>query len=182
VTESKPRWSIWISFPSTIAGATLAGGLIVPPALAAKPKKKVRKKAEVTPPEDLMRAHGVLDRLLLPYVPGKCSNFALCILVDRLIATLAVSVSIGPSAAPVTEGVVLPLDPGVRHARECAMPEYRVYIVGSDSHFLDAVELTCDDDEAAIKQAATLVDGHDIELRQLHRQIIKINRKQKSQS
>ena len=54
------------------------------------------------------------------------------------------------------------------------MPEYRVYIVGSDGHFLDAVELTCDDDEAAIKQAATLVDGHDIELRQLHRQINKI--------
>jgi hypothetical protein len=62
------------------------------------------------------------------------------------------------------------------------MPEYRAYIVGSDGHFLDAVELTCDDDEAAIKQAATLVDGHDIELRQLHRQIIKFNRKQKSQS
>jgi hypothetical protein len=40
-------------------------------------QEKSPKKAEVTPPEDLMRAHGVLDRLLLPYVPGKCSNFAL---------------------------------------------------------------------------------------------------------
>ena len=55
------------------------------------------------------------------------------------------------------------------------MPEYRAYIIGSDGHFLDAVDLTCDDDEAAIKQAATLVDGHNIELWQLGRQIIKCN-------
>jgi hypothetical protein len=61
--------------------------------------------------------------------------------------------------------------------------EYRqAYIVGSDGHFLDAVELTCDDDEAAIKEAATLVDGHDIELWQLERQIKKFNHKEKPQS
>ena len=62
------------------------------------------------------------------------------------------------------------------------MPEYRAYIIGSDGHFLDAAELTCDDDEAAIKEAATLVDGHDIELWQLERQIKKFNHKEKPQS
>jgi hypothetical protein len=62
------------------------------------------------------------------------------------------------------------------------MPEYRAYILGSDGHFLDAVELTCHDDEAAIKQAATLVDGHNIELWQLDRQIIKCNHTRKNHS
>jgi hypothetical protein len=62
------------------------------------------------------------------------------------------------------------------------MPEYRAYIVGSDGHFLEAVELICDDDEAAIKQAETLVDGHDIELWQLDRRIKKFDHKEKLQS
>src|SRR5262252_1974940 len=43
-----------------------AAGLILPfgPATAAQ---HVEKEPEVTPPEDLMREHGVLDRLLLVY-------------------------------------------------------------------------------------------------------------------
>jgi hypothetical protein len=55
-------------------GAALAGlaatGLILPavPSLADKHKKGARDEdAEVTPPEDLMREHGVLDRVLLIY-------------------------------------------------------------------------------------------------------------------
>src|SRR6266576_2608424 len=54
------------------AGVAMARGLILPPALAAKDKKKSAEKdeAEVTPPEDLMREHGVLDRLLLVYEAG----------------------------------------------------------------------------------------------------------------
>jgi hemerythrin-like domain-containing protein len=52
---------------AAIVGTTFAGGLIVPPALAAKAKKI---ESEVTPPEDLMREHGVLDRLLLVYEAG----------------------------------------------------------------------------------------------------------------
>jgi hypothetical protein len=49
----------------------LAGRLIVPSALAAKSKKKdSEKQAAITPPEDLMREHGVLDRLLLIYEAG----------------------------------------------------------------------------------------------------------------
>jgi hemerythrin-like domain-containing protein len=58
---------------AAIAGATFAGGLIVPSALAAKSKRKdseKEKEGEVTPPEDLMREHGVLDRLLLVYEAG----------------------------------------------------------------------------------------------------------------
>src|SRR5258707_8244678 len=56
---------------TAIAGAMLAGRLIVPSALAAKSKKKdSEKQAAITPPEDLMREHGVLDRLLLIYKAG----------------------------------------------------------------------------------------------------------------
>jgi hemerythrin-like domain-containing protein len=56
---------------AAVGGAAYAGGLIVPSAFAAKPRKKQsEKEAEVTPPEDLMREHGVLDRLLLVYEAG----------------------------------------------------------------------------------------------------------------
>jgi hemerythrin-like domain-containing protein len=56
---------------TAIAGASLAGGLIVPSALGAKSRKnESEKEAEVTPPEDLMREHGVLDRVLLIYEAG----------------------------------------------------------------------------------------------------------------
>jgi hemerythrin-like domain-containing protein len=59
---------------TAIAGLATAGNLIWPAALAAKNKgdKKGPEKdeAEVTPPEDLMREHGVLDRLLLVYEAG----------------------------------------------------------------------------------------------------------------
>jgi hemerythrin-like domain-containing protein len=56
---------------TAIAGAGLAGSLILPSALAAKPKKReAEKEGEVTPPEDLMREHGVLDRVLLIYEAG----------------------------------------------------------------------------------------------------------------
>lgn len=56
---------------AAILGTTFAGGLIVPSALAAKTKKtELDEKTEVTPPEDLMREHGVLDRILLVYEEG----------------------------------------------------------------------------------------------------------------
>ena len=51
------------------------------------------------------------------------------------------------------------------------MAEYRVYIVGDDGHFLRAVDIFCDDDEAAKDRAKQLVDGHDVELWQLDRKI-----------
>ena len=51
------------------------------------------------------------------------------------------------------------------------MAEYRVYIVGDDGHFLRAVDIFCDDDEAAKDRAKQLVDGHAVELWQLDRKI-----------
>jgi len=51
------------------------------------------------------------------------------------------------------------------------MPEYRAYIVGAEGHFIEAVGLVCEDDQAAIKQAQALVDGHDVELWQLDRHV-----------
>ena len=53
-------------------GAAVVGGLIVPEAFAAEHRGKKEREAEgrVTPPEDLMREHGVLDRVLLVYEAG----------------------------------------------------------------------------------------------------------------
>jgi hemerythrin-like domain-containing protein len=53
------------------AGLVVAGGLFVPAAgRAAEEPKSQAKESEVTPPEDLMREHGVLDRVLLIYEAG----------------------------------------------------------------------------------------------------------------
>jgi hemerythrin-like domain-containing protein len=53
-----------------MVSGVLASGLM--PAIAAKndKKKNAKKDGEVTPPEDLMREHGVLDRVLLIYEAG----------------------------------------------------------------------------------------------------------------
>jgi hemerythrin-like domain-containing protein len=54
------------------SGLVLVSGLIAPtigPAFAEE-KKSGEKETEVTPPEDLMREHGVLDRILLIYEAG----------------------------------------------------------------------------------------------------------------
>jgi hemerythrin-like domain-containing protein len=59
---------------TAIAGAAIAGSLVLPSALSAKGRSDKRgdekNESEVTPPEDLMREHGVLDRLLLVYEAG----------------------------------------------------------------------------------------------------------------
>ena len=59
------------------------------------------------------------------------------------------------------------------------MPEYRIYIIGSDGHFHSAVPLKCDDDAEAMKQAEQLVDGHDVELWQRDRKVAMFKRKPK---
>jgi hypothetical protein len=61
------------------------------------------------------------------------------------------------------------------------MPEYRVYIVGSDGHFFNSVELECADDDAAMEQAEQLVDGHDVELWQRDRKVATFEHKPKIQ-
>jgi hypothetical protein len=57
------------------------------------------------------------------------------------------------------------------------MAEYRAYIIGTDGHFLRAVEILCPDDAAAKEYAKQLVDGHDIELWQRDRKIAKFEHK-----
>jgi hypothetical protein len=57
------------------------------------------------------------------------------------------------------------------------MTHYRAYVIGQDGHFIKSVILDCVDDNAAIESAKQLVDGHDIELWQLDRQIAKFEPK-----
>jgi hypothetical protein len=56
------------------------------------------------------------------------------------------------------------------------MSHYRAYIIGQDGHFFKSIILDCADDHAAIESAKQLVDGHDVELWQLDRQIAKFER------
>ena len=51
------------------------------------------------------------------------------------------------------------------------MQEYRAYIMGPDGHVQSRVDLRCSDESEAIERAKQLVDGHDVELWQLDRQI-----------
>lgn len=53
----------------------------------------------------------------------------------------------------------------------CAMQHYRVYVLGEDDHFINAIDLSCADDIAAIESAKQLIDGHDLELWQRDRRI-----------
>ena len=54
---------------------------------------------------------------------------------------------------------------------EAEMQEYRAYIMGPDGHVQKRVDLRCNDEDEAIELAKQLVDGHDVELWQLDRQI-----------
>jgi hypothetical protein len=49
--------------------------------------------------------------------------------------------------------------------------EYRAYIMGADGHILNRIDLLCADDDEAKERAKQLVDGYDVELWQLGRQI-----------
>jgi len=44
------------------------------------------------------------------------------------------------------------------------MPDYRVYTIGRDGHFSDALDIVCADDQEAIEKARQAVDGRDVEL------------------
>lgn len=49
------------------------------------------------------------------------------------------------------------------------MKGYRAYILGEDGRVQNRVDPVCDDEAEAIRLAKQLVDGHDVELRQLGR-------------
>jgi hypothetical protein len=44
------------------------------------------------------------------------------------------------------------------------LPEYRAYLVGQDGHFVGCEPIVCGDDSEATEKAKRLVDGHDVEL------------------
>jgi hypothetical protein len=59
------------------------------------------------------------------------------------------------------------------------MGDYRVYVIGSDGHFIEAIQLNCQDDTAAIESAKQFIDGHDIELWQRDRRIARFDTRPK---
>jgi hypothetical protein len=58
------------------------------------------------------------------------------------------------------------------------MPAYRAYIIGSDGHFLDAIAMNCDGDEAARRRADNLAKAEavDVELWQQTRKVATFKR------
>jgi hypothetical protein len=62
------------------------------------------------------------------------------------------------------------------------MSDYRVYVIGSDGHFMRAIQLDCQDDNAAIESAKQFIDGHDIELWQRDRRIARFDTRPKETS
>jgi hypothetical protein len=61
------------------------------------------------------------------------------------------------------------------------MSGYRVYVIGLDGHFINAIRLDSADDKAAIESAMQLIDGHNIELWQHDRIVAKLDRNPESQ-
>jgi hypothetical protein len=61
------------------------------------------------------------------------------------------------------------------------MTDYRVYVIGTDGHFVRAIQLDCPNDRAAIESAKQFINGHDIELWQRDRIITKFDRKPEGQ-
>jgi hypothetical protein len=51
------------------------------------------------------------------------------------------------------------------------MQGFRAYIIGEDGRVANRVDLQCEDEAEARRLAQRLVDGHDVELWQLDREI-----------
>jgi hypothetical protein len=59
------------------------------------------------------------------------------------------------------------------------MRDYRVYVIGQEGHFINVIDLSCEDDNAAIKATKPLIDGHDLELWQRDRRIARFDSRPK---
>jgi hypothetical protein len=57
------------------------------------------------------------------------------------------------------------------------MTDFRLYVIGSDGHFVRAIHLDCPDDSAAIELAKQHIGSDDMELWQRDRLIAKFDRK-----
>ena len=56
------------------------------------------------------------------------------------------------------------------------MPEYRIYTIGRvGDQFIAVRSIECPDDEAAIRQAQQMVNGHSLEIWELERVIIRLD-------
>jgi hypothetical protein len=51
------------------------------------------------------------------------------------------------------------------------MQEYRAYVIGSDGHIVNRVDVICTDETEARRLAKQVVDGHPVELWQSDRYI-----------
>jgi hypothetical protein len=49
------------------------------------------------------------------------------------------------------------------------MEEYRAYVIGSDGHVINRVDIRCSDEKEARRLAKIAVDGHAVELWQMDR-------------
>ena len=56
------------------------------------------------------------------------------------------------------------------------MPYYRAYIIGQDGHFEEAISLDSRDDMTAVDSAKQFVNGHNVELWQQSRLVMKLAR------
>ncbi len=51
------------------------------------------------------------------------------------------------------------------------MAEYRLYLIRDDGHFRKAIDLDCENDDAAKEHAKAFIDGCNAELWQLSRKV-----------
>jgi hypothetical protein len=51
------------------------------------------------------------------------------------------------------------------------MQDYKAYFIGHDGRFFEAIDLSCEDDSAAIAATKPLIYGHDLGLWQRDRRI-----------
>jgi|HubBroStandDraft_5_1064220.scaffolds.fasta_scaffold1614480_2 hypothetical protein len=59
------------------------------------------------------------------------------------------------------------------------MTYYRAHLIDDDGRFHKAIDLDCKNDEAAIESAKQFVIGHDVELWQQDRRIIRLSQNSK---
>jgi hypothetical protein len=55
------------------------------------------------------------------------------------------------------------------------VPHYRAYVIGLDGHFIEAINLDCANDAAAIESAKQLINGYDVEVWQEDRMVTKLD-------
>src|SRR3954469_2537028 len=89
-------------------------------------------------------------------------------------STSRVTIAISRSQALFRFGTVRPVQRFYRYQSlwgSQQMQEYRAFIMGPDGHVQSRVDRRCNDEDEAVALARQLVDGHDVELWQLDRQI-----------